>query len=69
MNLDNNTPRSDAVHVAMRGQGCPFCGSHETSGDSITIDNGKAYQEMGCSDCEKEWEDVYTLSGYRAPTL
>ena len=43
---------------------CPFCGSEhiEGTGDH-DYGNDKYYNRIGCPDCGKVWDDVYTLSG------
>lgn len=44
---------------------CPFCRSTEVTGGSVNIDGNVASQEMFCHDCDKEWSDDYTLTGYQ----
>ena len=42
---------------------CPFCGSGNIEGGPVEIDLGSAWQKVSCVDCEKEWSDLYTLTG------
>ena len=42
---------------------CPFCGSENIEGGPVEIDLGSAWQQVSCVDCEKEWSDLYTLTG------
>jgi hypothetical protein len=41
---------------------CPACQGNDITGDSVQIDDNRASQSVGCSDCDAEWTDVYTLS-------
>lgn len=51
-------------YVAVQGLQCPFCRSESITGQEVVIDNGAAYQEVVCADCDKSWTDTYTLDGY-----
>lgn len=57
------TREQEAKYIAERGVCCPFCSSGNLEGDSFEIDNGIAPQAITCTDCRKEWTDVYTLTG------
>lgn len=48
-------------YVAQGGVRCPVCNSENIEGSSIEVDAGGAYQEMTCTDCGEEWQDVYRL--------
>lgn len=48
------------------GTKCPFCQSENIEGGQFTVDAGIATQPMGCTDCESEWDDQYSLVGYTA---
>ena len=47
---------------------CPFCYSKDIEGyskmetDSTFV--GRAWQNMSCIDCNAEWRDEYSLTGY-----
>lgn len=43
---------------------CPFCNSQNLEWDNIDVEGIVAKQEVWCLDCEKEWYDVYKLTGY-----
>jgi hypothetical protein len=57
-------PDTNAEYVAHGGTQCPFCGSHDITGDEVNIDAGSAWQDVFCNDCAAEWQDTYTLTGY-----
>lgn len=44
------------------GTHCPYCGSDQYEGGSISVEAGSAGQFMKCNSCEKTWEDNYRLS-------
>jgi hypothetical protein len=72
MNLENNMatttqdqlPMTEAEYSGVGGNCCPFCRSENITGGSVEINNGGAYQTVGCDDCDKEWTDTYALTGY-----
>lgn len=41
---------------------CPFCQSRDIDGGFVEIDGKSAWQKVSCNNCEKEWNDIYTLS-------
>ena len=53
-------------YVKKEGLICPFCGStnvHENS--SVDRSDGTTfYQDIICLNCEKEWQDIFTLTSY-----
>lgn len=51
-------------HVHNGGNQCPYCNSGNIEGGDIHIDFGCAWQDVTCNDCEKKWQDTYTLTGY-----
>jgi len=51
-------------YVAKGGNVCPFCGDTDIEGGPVIIDQGKAFQKVGCNGCEKDWTDTYTLTGW-----
>lgn len=51
-------------HTHTGGQQCPHCNSTDITGEDIHIDFGCAQQDVICNQCEKEWKDTYTLTGY-----
>lgn len=38
---------------------CPACGSDDTTGGNITVEDGRAYQPMSCSECPASWTEGY----------
>ncbi len=57
--------RPDMVisYLGNNGSYCPYCGSPTIEGHGFSVENGKAYQEIYCVECEAGWDDEYTLSG------
>ena len=49
------------TYIKRKGLSCPFCASLSIQGGFIEIEIGKAFQRMGCTDCEAQWQDVYEL--------
>lgn len=42
---------------------CPHCGSANIEAGSLdTCSGGEIYQPVGCLNCKKSWQDVYTLT-------
>ena len=50
-------------YIRSGGVKCPYCGSEEIEGGSIEIDEGRAVQSITCLNCDKFWDDIYSLSG------
>ena len=44
------------------GVGCPWCGSSaDVDGDTVDIEQSKAYQRVTCLGCSRSWDNVYTF--------
>lgn len=52
-------------YIESGGVCCPICKSQNIVGESFECDAGIAWQEVGCSDCEANWVDNYTLTSIR----
>ena len=48
-------------YVANGGVNCPVCNSENIEGSHMEADAGGAWQEVYCSDCGENWQDVYRL--------
>jgi len=48
-------------YIRAGGTKCPFCGSDEIEGSSVEVDSSSAWQEVGCNNCDSEWNDIYKL--------
>ena len=48
-------------YIQRRGVACPFCASSNIEGRQFDVQAGTAWQPMNCTDCDREWNDVYTL--------
>ena len=44
--------------------GCPFCGSDQIQGAEINMEGLECWQEISCTDCGREWYDIYELKRY-----
>lgn len=55
---------SQQQYIAHKGLKCPFCGGSEIEGAEVNIDEGGAYQEVSCLDCNAVWSDNYDLVRY-----
>lgn len=42
---------------------CPFCDDGDLEGGPVQLDAGIAWQTMKCHNCNKSWDDMYTLTG------
>jgi hypothetical protein len=52
-------------YVARGGVRCPYCNRTNIEGDcEVYTDVGMAWQDMSCIDCNAEWVDEYSLTGY-----
>ena len=66
--IDSDTIDSDTQveYVKNGGNRCPFCKSENIEGiHAPNIDSGYCWQEIYCCDCEKSWQDLYTLTGFQ----
>lgn len=41
---------------------CPHCRSEQIEGGPTMVEGNEAWQKMGCNECQKSWQDIYTLS-------
>ncbi|HUU83970.1 MAG TPA: hypothetical protein VM243_10750 [Phycisphaerae bacterium] len=57
------TEETKQQYLNANGVNCPFCGSNQTKGGFVEIDAGHAHQPISCLECDKRWNDVYTLHG------
>jgi len=48
-------------YIRNGGQMCPFCSGGSLQGGSIHVDDGRAFQQVSCLECERIWQDVYRL--------
>lgn len=48
---------------------CPHCNSESVDYGSVDCTKGEYTQVVFCHDCGAEWEDVYTMTGYRTTKL
>ncbi len=58
----NLTAEQKANYVNNRPGNCPFCGSNEIEGDSYNYEGESVAQRITCNSCERQWDDVYTLT-------
>ena len=41
---------------------CPYCNSNDLLASRISVNDSVAVQDISCSNCDKQWTDVYTLT-------
>lgn len=53
-------------YVEGKGLHCPYCHADAGSfdGAEVEVDAGKAYQDVVCLECGREWRDTYVLTGF-----
>lgn len=51
-------------YIACGGGECPHCGSGDLDGDSFDHYGSFVTQKVFCNECERSWEDYYTLTRY-----
>jgi hypothetical protein len=57
------TPKVAKEYVEGYGSECPFCDSEDIVGGETNYGAGEIWQDVLCNSCEKEWVDIYTLTG------
>lgn len=58
-------PMTNEEYVQHSGVRCPYCGSPDLDGGSVTVDAGAAWQGISCNGCGESWQDQYKLVGYQ----
>lgn len=63
----NSEPMTNEMYVEVKGTLCPFCRCKglEAHG-GIDVDGETAWLDIFCPNCGKEYQDIYTLTGYIA---
>ena len=56
------TDEQRIAYVLNGGSSCPLCGDETIDGTSVQIDNGTAWQNVSCNECNAEWQDIYSLT-------
>jgi len=41
---------------------CPYCNSRNLDAEVLHLDGNQAYTNVECSNCKKEWTEIYTLT-------
>ena len=58
-------PMKSAAYLRAKGGVCPYCRSVEIEGMStIQAEGTTAWQRIECSACQRDWVDIYELTGY-----
>lgn len=57
------TEKQQSEYIENGGNACPFCGEGNFDCGSIDIEAGFAFQNLRCSNCNRSWHDIYTLTG------
>jgi len=50
-------------YIKNGGNNCPHCGSDDISGLGFEADGNYAWRECECNECNKEWNENFTLTG------
>jgi len=58
------TAATQAQYLYNSGALCPFCDSSNIEAQNLEMDGAQAWSDCTCNDCQKEWKDEYTLTGY-----
>ena len=56
-------PEKAKQYLEQHGLECPFCGSADIAGGSMSFDWSEIAQEVSCHECGEMWTDVYKLAG------
>ena len=56
------TEEDKQKYVKSGGAVCPYCGEWNVEGAFCETNEGFASQKMFCTECEKSWYDIYTLT-------
>ena len=57
------TPTQARTYLLNGGTTCPFCDSPAIEGTELTVDEGVCTQGISCTECGRQWTDVYRLVG------
>ena len=49
-------------YLEQHGRLCPFCGSWDIEGGSMSFEAGEIAQRISCHKCNERWVDVYKLA-------
>jgi Zn ribbon nucleic-acid-binding protein len=60
------TFKSKTDYVRAGGNHCPYCGSEDITGSHMEVDGRDAWQEVTCTNCGRDWRDVYRLADVEA---
>jgi hypothetical protein len=55
------TGQDGIKYLENRGAGCPHCGG-SIEGGSMSFESGEICQQISCTDCGEEWNDIYKLT-------
>jgi hypothetical protein len=56
-------PTKEQVDTYLKGaSSCLFCASGNIEGTSVEVDSRSAFQKVHCTECGREWTDLYELS-------
>ena len=51
-------------YILSGGSICPYCLSDDIEGGFVEIKGDGAYQDVGCKDCDAQWQAVYQLRAF-----
>lgn len=53
---------AEQKYIKDGGTHCPYCGSEQIEGGSISVEGGCCWQKVWCNACGAEWDDIYHLA-------
>lgn len=54
-------------YIANGGERCPYCGTEDIQDEDTRHIGPKLVLAMICNLCDKTWEEIYQLIGYKQP--
>ena len=57
--------KTQGEYLLHKGLHCPFCDSEDISAsEGMEQDGPTASQRIHCDTCDKQWDDLFTLTGF-----
>ncbi|HED37743.1 MAG TPA: hypothetical protein ENI76_05805 [Ignavibacteria bacterium] len=56
--------KTQKEYLSSSGQ-CPFCNNSNTGTSGVVFLDKRILHQVFCNKCTKEWNDIYTLSGFK----
>jgi hypothetical protein len=69
MKLKKLTNAMKAKYIKTGGTICPFCEHKGISPEPLEADGDRAWSNVRCDSCRREWIDCFTLTSISEPDL